>query len=252
VPVSVLGEEKPVQAALKQESVPTIAQRSFLQDLRGAWASPQTRIFFAFLGLTTIFFYAQDIILEPFGAQVFSMSTAVTSRFSSYWGSTTLVAIVASLLLTRRFPKTVNTLSLSRWGVITLVFTFGLFFVSAVAQVRPLVTWGLVALGIGLGMWTVGTLGLMMDMTRVWGAGLYLSLWTVSETLARGIGSVFGGLIRDLGLALSGQLSLAYGAVFLLQAVGFALTLILLSRVNVDAFLRQAPAVETVFSKAMD
>jgi len=101
-------------------------------------------------------------------------------------------------------------------------------------------------------MWTVGTLGLMMDMTRAWGAGLYLALWTVSETLARGVGVIIGGVLRDVTLSLSGSLSTAYGAVFLMEAIGFAVTLVVLSRVNVYAFQQQTPAPDTVLSAAMD
>jgi BCD family chlorophyll transporter-like MFS transporter len=127
-----------------------------------------------------------------------------------------------------------------------------LFFVCAVAQIRPLVTIGLIVMGVGLGIWTVGTLGMMMDMTRAWGAGIYLALWTVSETLARGVGVGIGGVIRDVTLSIANSLSVAYGTVFLLEAIGFAITLVILSRVNVVAFQQQTPAPDAVLSAAMD
>lgn len=246
---SVWREEKPVTAI--QQAAP-IEKRPFLQDFKTVWSNTQTRVFFLFLALSTLFFYAQDSILEPFAGQVFGMKLEQTSRFSAYWGSMTLVGIVVSLWLERRFPKTFDNVALSRWGVATLLITFALFFLSAVAQIRGLVTINLILMGIGLGMWTVGTLGLMMDMTRAWGAGLYLALWTVSETLARGVGVIIGGVLRDVTLSISGQLSTAYGAVFFMEAVGFALTLIVLSRVNVHVFQQQTPAPDTVLSAAMD
>jgi len=246
---SVWREEKPVTVV---QPVAPIEKRPFLQDLKTVWANQQTRVFFLFLALSTLFFYAQDSILEPFAGQVFGMELKQTNRFSAYWGSMTLVGIVVSLWLARRFPKSFNNVILSRWGVATLLVTFALFFLSAVAQIRGLVTINLIVMGIGLGMWTVGTLGLMMDMTRAWGAGLYLALWTVSETLARGVGVIIGGVLRDVTLSLSGSLSTAYGAVFLMEAIGFAVTLVVLSRVNVYAFQQQTPAPDTVLSAAMD
>jgi BCD family chlorophyll transporter-like MFS transporter len=246
---TLLGEEKPTRVVTKAETTP---RRPFMQDLRTVWNNSQTRYFFVFLALSVLFFYAQDSILEPFAGQVFNMPLATTSRFSAYWGSMTLIGIVVTLWIARRFPKTANNTTLSRWGVTILMITFVLFFVCAVAQIRPLVTIGLIVMGIGLGIWTVGTLGMMMDMTRAWGAGIYLALWTVSETLARGVGVGIGGIIRDVTLSISNSLSVAYGTVFLLEAIGFALTLLILSRVNVTAFQQQSPPSEAVLSAAMD
>lgn len=252
--VSLLGEEKPIRPSDKRVKVRTalVERRPFWDDLRGALVNGQTRVFFAFLALSTMFFYMQDSILEPFAGQVFNMPPATTNRFSSYWGTMALIGIVSSLFLVRRYPKRINNTVLSRWGVIILLIAFGLFGVCAIGQIRVLVTISLIVLGLGLGAWTVGTLGLMMDMTRTLGAGLYLSLWTVSETLARGVGTVLGGVLRDVTLAVAGQFSTAYGAVFLVEAVGFALTMLVLSRVDVGAFHQESPATTLVLEAAMD
>jgi MFS transporter, BCD family, chlorophyll transporter len=247
--VSLIGEEKPVTA---REASPAVQRRPFLKDLKTVWSNGQTRVFFGFLALSTLFFYTQDSILEPFAGQVFNMPLATTSRFSAYWGTMTLIGIIASLWLARRFRRTDGNTSIARWGIIILLAAFGLFFISAVAQIRPLVTIGLIVMGLGLGAWTVGTLGMMMDMTRAWGAGLYLALWTVSETLARGLGVVVGGVVRDVALSISGQLPVAYGSVFLLEVIGFAVSLVVLSRVNVSAFRQQTPTAEAALSAAMD
>jgi MFS transporter, BCD family, chlorophyll transporter len=252
--VSILGEERSIHTQKIKDNVPKgkPKQRAFWPAMREAWSNPQSRVFFWFLGLTTLFFYTQDGILEPFAAQVFNMPPETTNRFSSYWGSMTLVGIIVCLLLARRFPAWINNTSLSRWSVIILGVTFALFALCAFLQIRALVTVGLIVLGVGLGAWTVGTLGLMMDMTLVTGAGLYLSLWTVSETLARGVGTLVGGAIRDVGLSLSGSYPVAYGAVFVFQAAGFLLTVFLLNRVNVNAFRAGVPSAALVAEAAMD
>jgi BCD family chlorophyll transporter-like MFS transporter len=251
--LSVIGEERRVKTAPAEAPQPKPEMRPFWPAMREAWSNQQSRIFFWFLGLTTLFFYTQDGILEPFAAQVFEMPTSTTNRFSSYWGSMTLIGIVVCLFLARRFPGRINNTSLSRWSVVILGVTFALFTLCAFAQIRALVTICLIILGVGLGAWTVGTLGLMMDMTLITGAGLYLSLWTVSETLARGVGTLIGGAIRDVVLALTqGNFAASYGAVFLFQAVGFLLTLLLLNRVNVRAFQATAPSPTMVIEAAMD
>jgi BCD family chlorophyll transporter-like MFS transporter len=228
-------------------------RQEFWDSIKSAWTNRQTRLFFAFLGLTTLFFYTQDGILEPFAGEVFKMDARITNRFSSYWGTTTLIAIVVCLFAARRWPKAINNRSLSFWSVLVLAATFLLFTISAFGQVRGLVTVGLVVLGVGLGMWTVGTLGLMMDMTRIAGAGLYLSLWTLSETLARGLGTLAGGSIRDFVLMLTSSLPGSYGAVFIFQTGGFAATLLILRRISVQEFQAQgSPAPALVLEASMD
>ncbi|MCE7945839.1 MAG: MFS transporter [Chloroflexi bacterium CFX4] len=247
---SLIGEETPIKQ--RTDGTPEAAT-PFWQTIRQVWASRQTRLFFLFLLMTTALFYAQDVLLEPFAGEVFGMPLATTNRFSAYWGSMTLLSIVLSLFAGRRFPQRVNNISLSRWGVIMLIITFVMFTFCAVLHIRPLVTIGLVTMGLGLGMWTVGTLGLMMAMTRVWGAGLYLALWTVASTLARGSGVALGGILFDVALVfVGGNKAVAYGSVYLIQSVGFVVTLFILSRINLGEFEREAPQRQDVFVNSMD
>ncbi len=247
---SLIGEETPIKR--RADGTPE-AVTPFWQTIRQVWASRQTRLFFLFLLMTTALFYAQDVLLEPFAGEVFGMPLATTNRFSAYWGSMTLLAIVLSLFAVRRFPQRVNNISLSRWGVLMLTITFVMFTFCAVLQIRPLVTIGLVTMGLGLGMWTVGSLGLMMAMTRVWGAGLYLALWTVASTLARGSGVALGGILFDVALVFVGDnKAVAYGSVYLIQSIGFVVTLVILSRINLSEFEREAPQRQDVFVNSMD
>src|SRR5690606_34428659 len=110
-------------------------------------------------------------------------------------------------------------------GVIVLIAGFVIFSVSALALVRPLVTVGLIVLGIGLGLWNIGTLGLMMDMSPAGRAGTFLGFWSLVVTFGRGLGVSSGGIIRDIGLQLTGNLQVAYGAVFVLEVAGLLVAL---------------------------
>lgn len=246
---SLIGEEMPIKRRAEQSAE---QPESFWQTMKQVWASRQTRLFFLFLALTNGLFYTQDVILEPFAGAVFGMPLSTTNRFSAYWGSMTLLSIVLSLIAIRRFPNRVNNMNLSRWGVILLIATFVMFTLSAMLYIRPLVTIALVTMGLGLGMWTVGTLGLMMAMTRAWGAGLYLALWTVASTLARGSGVALGGVLFDIALVfVGGDKALAYGSVFLIQSVGFVATLFILARISLAEFERESPQREVVFADSM-
>ena len=87
-------------------------------------------------------------------------------------------------------------------------------------------------MGFGLGLWNVGTLGLMMDFSPSDRAGTFMGIWTVVITLSRGTGVFAGGVLRDLlhflGLTLAGS----YGALFLIEAVGLTASWLLLGQVK--------------------
>lgn len=250
---SLLGEErKTVTAATRQAE--REAPSSLRADLKLAWSNRQTRFFFWFLGLSMLFAFSQDLILEPFAGDVFNMEARVTTRFAAYWGSMSILGTIVFLVLNRRVKWLTNTV-MSYIGVAVLVVTFVVFGVSSFAGIRGLVTPGLILLGLGLGFWNVGTLGLMMDMSPFGRAGTFLGFWTLVVTMARGIGVSGGGIVRDVVLQVTGSHAAAYGVVFAVGAVGLIVALWALSHVNVRAFKspEQVPVDATaVLAASMD
>ncbi|MDX2141350.1 MAG: BCD family MFS transporter [Chloroflexota bacterium] len=254
---SLLGEERRSRTdgstASHAESEHATTLKS---DLKLAWSSRQTRFFFWYLALSMMFAFTQDLILEPFAADVFEMSASTTSRFAAYWGSMAILGTIVFLILSRRFKWLTNTV-MNYLGVGILVLTFALFALSSFAEIRWLVTPGLILLGIGLGIWNVGTLGLMMDMSPFGKAGTFLGFWTLVVTLARGSGVAGGGILRDIGYQISGTYTASYGAVFLIGAIGLGVALWALSQVNVRAYKAEAQIEETrdtakILAGAMD
>ncbi|MDL1899632.1 BCD family MFS transporter [Anaerolineae bacterium CFX9] len=253
--VSLVGEEKRhSRAASKQEE--REAQSSSLRaDLRLAWSNRQTRFFFWFLSLSMLFAFSQDLILEPFAGDVFGMEARHTTRFAAYWGSMAILGTIVFLFLGRRYKRLTNTV-MSTIGVSVLILTFALFALSSFAEIRGLVTPGLITLGIGLGIWNVGALGLMMEMSPFGKAGTFLGFWTLVVTLSRGIGVSGGGIVRDIALGLSGNDNFAYGLAFALGVIGLSISLWALRHVNVAQFRqsyeRQPADAQTVFAGGMD
>ncbi len=216
--VSLLGEEKRTRAFAVSKDQTTSSLR---QDLSLVWRSRQMRFFLFYLTMSMAFAFLQDTVLEPFAGQVFGMEAHITNRFAAYWGGMAILGSFASLLLLRRSPA-FNHGNISQAGVLVLILAYLVFAISSIAEVRPLVTPGLILLGIGLGVWNIGTLGLMMDWSPAGRAGAFLGFWTFCVTLARGAGVAGGGIVRDLMLALSGEHAAAYGAVFCLGLVGLS------------------------------
>jgi BCD family chlorophyll transporter-like MFS transporter len=246
---SVLGEEK--RGAAAKTKTADIESVSIRQDLALVWQSRPLRFFLLYLTASMFFAFSQDAILEPFGGDVFGMPAETTNRFAAYWGSMAILGTIAFLFLSRRLPQLTNTV-MSQLGMAFLTVSFALLTVSAVLEIRPLVTINLILLGIGLGIWNVGTLGLMMDLSPSGRAGTFLGFWTMMVTLARGGGVATGGIVRDLGLELSGSMPIAYGAVFAIGTLGLLAALWALHQVNVKEFKKEAAPVDAVLAGAMD
>ena len=249
---SLLGEEKrttaPISAPAQDKPVRTV-----WQDLSLVWTSVPMRFFLFYLTASMFFAFSQDLVLEPFAGDVFNMPVSVTSRFSAYWGSMAILGTIVFLWLSRRYRWLTNNV-MSQVGVGILILAFVMLAVSSFAQIRGLITPTLVVLGIGLGIWNVGTLGLMMDLSPLGKAGTFLGFWTMAVTLARGGGVATGGIFRDAVLSVSGDFSVTYGVVFLVGAIGLAISALCLLRVNLARFKSDAAQsdVATIFVGAMD
>lgn len=226
--LSLLGEERRTRGSALSKDEDTSSLR---RDLGLVWRSRRMRFFLFYLTMSMAFAFLQDTVLEPFAGQVFGMDAHITNRFAAYWGGMAILGSFASLYLLRR-SAAFNHGNMSQAGVIVLMLAYVVFAISSLAEVRPLVTPGLILLGIGLGIWNIGTLGLMMDLSPAGRAGAFLGFWTLCVTFARGAGVAGGGIARDLVLALSGEYAVAYGAVFCLGFLGLAGAWIALRRVR--------------------
>lgn len=248
---SLLGEERKSSGAAETENPES--STSLRADLKLAWSNRQTRFFFWYLALSMLFAFSQDFILEPFAGDVFGMEARVTSRFSAYWGSMSILGTIVFLVLNRRIKWMTNTV-MSYLGVGFLIAAFALLTLSSFAHVRGLVTPCLIVLGIGLGIWNVGTLGLMMDMSPFGRAGTFLGFWSLVVTISRGLGTSGGGVARDLMLQITNNFSSAYGIVFGLGGIGLLVAFWTLTRVKVKAFKSAETTLdsETVFAGGLD
>ncbi len=249
--LSLLGEERRNSSASASASNEGLSLR---RDLALVWRSRKMRFFLYYLTLSMLFAFLQDTVLEPFAGQLFDMGAYVTNRFSAYWGGMAIIASFVVLYFAGRHPLFTNG-NLSRGGIIILLLAYAVFALSSLGEARQLVTPGLVLLGVGLGIWNIGTLGLMMELSPNGRAGTFLGFWTLCVTLARGAGVAGGGMVRDLVLILSGQHAIAYGSVFCCGFVGLLVAFLALRQIrqtDPGASLRTDAEVATVLSHSME
>jgi BCD family chlorophyll transporter-like MFS transporter len=206
--------------------------------LKDAWkiltASPQTGLFFTFLLVMTISLFMQDPILEPYAGQVFKMSLAESTKLNVFYGTGILISYgITGFFIVPRLGKR-RTIKL---GCILVAFAALLIGCSGFSANPSILKSTLVLFGLATGFVTTAAVTLMLDLTIAEAAGTFIGAWGLAQSMSRGIATVIGGAILDIGRKLlPDNLVLAYGMVFGLEAVGMLISIWFLNRVNVTEF----------------
>ncbi len=241
---AILGVEKKEDARVSAEAAASRSE-AFRDTFRNILADDRTRKFFIFLSLATMAAWAQDAILEPFGADVFDLTTGRTTRFNSYWQTATVITLVGGSIAWRKRPPERQTTIAGR-GLLIMGAGMALLATTAFLGIDRLIEVALLIFGAGFGIYTFGGLSLMAAMSSDAYAGAYLGLWTISILVFKGLGTFLGGALRDLfflNMGLGGEL--AYGLVFGIEAIGLFSAVFVLSQVDVVGFARDVGRVVT-------
>jgi BCD family chlorophyll transporter-like MFS transporter len=153
--------------------------------------NPQVRAFFLFVLLAIMGIFLQDAILEPYGAEVFGLTQRETARFQQAWGTGALGGMLLIGIISSIFPiakKTIATL-----GGLGVAGGLAMIAGSALTHQVALINPGLMVMGVGIGLFNVGALAMMMEMTVEGQTGLYMGLWGMAQGLGNGFGNVLSG-----------------------------------------------------------
>ncbi|OUL33190.1 BCD family MFS transporter [Nostoc sp. 106C] len=222
--------------------------------LNKAWeiltASPQTGLFFTFLFVMTISLFMQDPILEPYAGQVFRMPLAESTKLNVFYGTGILIAYgITGFLIVPRLGKRKT----ARLGCILVAFSSLLLGLSGFSANPAFLKLGLVLFGLATGVLTTAAVSLMLDLTAAEAAGTFIGAWGLAQSISRGLAVVIGGAILDTGRKLLPSLELAYGLVFVLEAVGILVSIWFLNRVNVNEFQTSTKqAIASVLESDLD
>lgn len=213
-------------------------------------ASKQTGLFFSFLLMMTIGIFMQDAIMEPFGGAVFEMSICATTQLNAAFGTGTLIGLSSSgFLIVPRLGKESST----KLGCYMVAASCALLLISGFIQKTWALQTALALFGFASGITTSGALSLMLDLTVAETAGTFIGAWGLSQAIARGLATLSGGIVLDIGKKIFSASIYAYSFVFVCEAAIMIIAVSLLSRVNVQEFRTDAKkAIATVFANEIE
>jgi MFS transporter, BCD family, chlorophyll transporter len=175
-------------------------------DFQQAWAAytqlDGTRRRLLAIGLGTMGFAMQDVLLEPYGAQLLAMSVGQTTWLTAALAAGGLVGFtLASKILARGFDAA----RLAAVGAWLGVPAFALVLAAALSLSVPTFVLGVVLIGLGGGLFGHGTLTMTMNRAPREQAGLALGAWGAVQATAAGVAVALGGVLRDAMATLAGQ-----------------------------------------------
>lgn len=159
----------------------------------------------------------QDILLEPFGAEVFGLGVGQTTWLTALlaFGSLVGFAISAQLLTRGGDPARVASA-----GAVLGIFAFAaVVFAPAIGSVN-LFRAATIIIGMGSGLFAVGMLTAAMELATITTSGLALGAWGAVQATSAGLAVAISGVMRDGigGMALRGDL----GATLQQNATGYS------------------------------
>lgn len=217
------------------EAIPASEGYSWVVMLRGIMQNRQATLFFWYLVILLAAILGQDILLEPFGGQAFNMTVRETTRITSIWGVCVLIALLVAGALEGRVNKRIVA-AIGGWSAL---FGFVLILVSGLLVNQGVFYSGVVLLGTGTGLSTVSNLSLMLDMTIASNVGLFIGAWGMANAISRLIGTVLGGVVRDVVTQFAQNPVTGYVVVFAIEAAMLLVSLVMLRQINVGEFQSQ-------------
>ena len=179
---------------------------SFSQAWAQFSAAGRARRLLVGVGLGSAAFSMQDILLEPFGGQVFGLNVGQTTWLTATLALGTLAGFAISA---RRLSRGGDPYRLASLGILAGIMAFAAVIFSQVLDMVSLFQTGAFFIGLGGGLFSVGMLTAAMDLASSGAgtmSGFALGAWGGVQATAAGIGVGVSGMLRDAvsGLADDG------------------------------------------------
>jgi BCD family chlorophyll transporter-like MFS transporter len=173
------------------------------------------------IGLGTMAFTMEDVLLEPYGGEILGLSVGATTSLTAALAAGGLLGFgFASRVLSRG----ADPLRLAAVGAATGLPAFLLVIFSAPLHMPTLFAIGTLLIGLGAGLFGHGTLTATMNLAPKSESGLALGAWGAVQASGAGVAVALGGILRDVAAAVGGP-TFGYMSVYSLELLLLLLTL---------------------------
>ncbi len=158
-------------------------------------AKSTTRRLLVSVGLGSAAFSMQDVLLEPYGGQILGLSVGATTSLTALWavGMLTGFGLAARALTQGADPH-----RLAGYGGVAGIGAFLCVLFAGPTGYVPLLAIGATIIGLGGGLFSVGTLTATMNIADESRTGLALGAWGAVQATCAGIAIAVGAFARDL------------------------------------------------------
>lgn len=239
-----LWKQEKVRPMTKEEMAET--RPIFHEGWRDLMAGGTAGRLLSVVMLGTMGFQMQDVLLEPYGAEILGLSVGATTWLTT---CNATGALVGFLMAGRWMTQGQDMYRMAARGLLVGVVAFLMVIFAAPLQSTVMFYLGAWCIGLGAGLFAVSTLTAAMAMPEqgMAGRGLVLGAWGAAQATAAGLSIAVGGGLRDsVGTyAMEGH----FGALLATKAFGYAFVYQLEIAVLFATLLALAPLVRvTVFN----
>ena len=185
------------------------------------------------VGLGTMAFSMEDVLLEPYGGQVLQLSVGDTTKLTA---ALAVGGLFGFALASRVLSRGADPFRLAMQGALVGVPAFLCVILAAPLGSAALFGAGTLLIGVGAGLFGHGTLTATMNLAPRSQAGLALGAWGAVQATAAGLAIALGGILRDAVAAAPG-----FGPAFAYDCVyGLEIALLLTTVVAMVPFHRRS------------
>ena len=214
-------------AVWKQETIgnPPATAAQADQDFVQAWSrftkGENAKRRLIAVGLGTMAFTMEDVLLEPFGGEILNLTVGVTTALTATLALGGLAGFAwASRVLSQGFDP----FRMAIWGTFIGIPAFLLVIGSALTGATWMFVLGTLLIGFGAGIFGHGTLTATMNLAPKDQAGLALGAWGAVQATAAGVAVALGGIMRDLVAHVTNSVT-GYLSVYALEVVLLLITM---------------------------
>jgi BCD family chlorophyll transporter-like MFS transporter len=217
-----------------------IPNPSFMDSWRTFSQGPAALRRLAVVGLGTMAFTMEDVLLEPYGGEVLGLSVSATTLLTA---TLAFGSLIGFWFASRVLGRGADPYRMAGMGALVGMPAFVAVIAAAPIQSAPLFTAGTFLIGLGAGLFSHGTLTATMQSAPKEQVGLALGAWGAVQATAAGLAMAIGGVARDLVVAF-GNTGSFLGREFAGAATGYVVVYIIEVILLMATLVCMAPLVK--------